>query len=103
LRNDEHHGRTPRPHRRAHLCRRVSALFGQGGEERPHPRELHEAIRWLTGYDNAALQARLAEKATFADFFATATLNPAARGITGMICGYRVEEIADPLLTQRVR
>lgn len=64
--------------------------------------ELHEVIRWLTGFDEAALRRLLDEKVTFAQFFARATLHPNAHLITGAICGYRVEEIAEPL-TQQVR
>ena len=64
--------------------------------------ELHMVIRWLTGFDDAALQRLIDEKVTFAQFFARATLHPNAHLITGVICGYRVEEIAEPL-TQQVR
>jgi hypothetical protein len=64
--------------------------------------ELHEVITWLTGYDDAALQSLIDEKATFATFFKRASLNPNARLITGTICGYRVEDIAYPL-TQQAR
>lgn len=64
--------------------------------------ELHEVIRWLTGFDEAKLQAQIDEKATFEDFFAKAKLHPNASLITGVICGYRVEEIENPL-TQKVR
>lgn len=64
--------------------------------------ELHQVITWLTGYDEKQLQSLLEEKATFADFFAKATIHPNAHLITGVICGYRVEEIQTPL-TQQVR
>lgn len=64
--------------------------------------ELHQVIEWLTGYDNAKLNELLAEKVTFTQFFQHATLNPKAHLITGVICGYRVEEIENPL-TQQVR
>lgn len=64
--------------------------------------ELHQVIEWLTGFDNTKLQELTREKATFETFFRQATLNPNARLITGVICGYRVEEIKDPL-TQQVR
>ncbi len=64
--------------------------------------ELHRIIEWLTGFDEAKLQSLLAEKVSFEAFFAQANLNPNARLITGVICGYRVEEIANPL-TQQVR
>jgi hypothetical protein len=64
--------------------------------------ELREVITWLTGFNDKDLRAQIAKKATFEDFFATAKLNPNARLITGSICGYRVEEIKNPL-TQKVR
>lgn len=64
--------------------------------------ELHQVIEWLTGYDEEKLQELLEEKVTFETFFQKAALNPNAHLITGVICGYRVEEIANPL-TQQVR
>lgn len=64
--------------------------------------ELQEVITWLTGFDNHKLQELINEKVTFATFFQQATLNPNAHLITGMICGYRIEEIENPL-TQQVR
>jgi len=62
--------------------------------------ELDTVIRWLTGYSDAELDEQLADGTTFADFFATARLNPNATQITGMICGVRVETIEDPLIQQ---
>ena len=59
--------------------------------------ELHRVIEWLTGFDKAKLQQLIDEKATFASFFEQATLNPRAELITGTICGYRIEEIKNPL------
>ncbi len=64
--------------------------------------ELHQVIKWLTGYDNKRLQELIKEKVTFELFFQRASLNPHAHLITGVICGYRVEEIKDTL-TQQVR
>ncbi|MBK7047285.1 MAG: DUF2200 domain-containing protein [bacterium] len=64
--------------------------------------ELHQVIAWLTGYDEDDLGKHIADNVTFAQFFEQASLNPNARLITGAICGYRVEEIANPL-TQQVR
>lgn len=64
--------------------------------------ELHQVIAWLTGFDDQKLQDLIAEKATFATFFERATLNPNASLITGVICGYRVEEIENPL-TKKAR
>jgi hypothetical protein len=64
--------------------------------------ELHQVIQWLTGFDDRELQELIDRKATFETFFANARLNPNARFITGVICGYRVEDIENTL-TQRVR
>lgn len=64
--------------------------------------ELHEVIEWLTGYDKEKLQELIEEKVTFEQFFQNATINPHAHLITGVICGYRVEAIENPL-TQQVR
>ena len=64
--------------------------------------ELHQVIKWLTGFDDKKLQELIDEKATFETFFKRATLNPNAQLITGMICGYRIEEIENPL-TKQVR
>lgn len=64
--------------------------------------ELHQVIAWLTGFDEKQLQQLIEEKVTFETFFQRASLNPNAHLITGVICGYRVEEIENPL-TQQVR
>ncbi|HEU4790956.1 MAG TPA: DUF2200 domain-containing protein [Flavobacterium sp.] len=64
--------------------------------------ELHQVIEWLTGYDEKKLQELIAEKITFETFFQNASINPNAHLITGVICGYRVEEIENQL-TQQVR
>ena len=64
--------------------------------------ELHQVIQWLTGFDNKKLQELIKENVTFETFFQHASLNPNANLITGLICGYRVEEIENPL-TQQVR
>src|SRR4029078_7755979 len=64
--------------------------------------ELDQVIEWLTALDKKKLQALIKEEATFETFFQKASLNPNAHLITGVICGYRVEEIKDPL-TQQVR
>lgn len=64
--------------------------------------ELHQVIHWLTNYDEKKLQQLIEEKTTFETFFQNANLNPNAHLITGIICGYRVEEIENPL-TQKVR
>ena len=63
--------------------------------------ELDQVIEWLTGFDKKKLNELIKEKVTFETFFQHASLNPNAQLITGVICGYRVEEI-NPL-TQQVR
>ncbi len=64
--------------------------------------ELDQVIQWLTGFNNKKLQELIKEKVTFETFFERATLNPNAHLITGLICGYRVEDIENPL-TQKAR
>jgi len=64
--------------------------------------ELHQVIEWLTGFDEKKLLELIEEKVTFEIFFKSAALNPNASLITGVICGYRVEEIENTL-TQQVR
>lgn len=65
--------------------------------------EVDEIICWLTGYDKQTLQQHIDNKTNFETFFVKAPLiNPNASKITGVICGYRVEEIEDPLI-QKVR
>ncbi len=64
--------------------------------------ELHQVIRWLTGYDDKKLKSLIAAKVNFQEFFAQAKLNSNAHLIKGVICGYRIEEIENPL-TKQVR
>lgn len=64
--------------------------------------ELREVISWLTGFDDAGIDAQISQEKTFEQFFAEANLNPAASLITGVICGVRVQEIEDPLM-QKIR
>lgn len=64
--------------------------------------ELHAVIRWLTGFDDAKIRKHIDDKSTFEVFFRQATLHPNAHLITGVICGYRIEEIETPL-TRQVR
>jgi hypothetical protein len=64
--------------------------------------ELHEVIHWLTGFDTKKLQELINENATFETFFKNANINSNANLITGVICGYRIEEIENPL-TKQVR
>ena len=64
--------------------------------------ELLQVIKWLTGYTEKKVAKLVDDKVTFEKFFRGAKLNPNAKLITGVICGYRVEEIENPL-TQQVR
>ncbi len=65
-------------------------------------KELHQVIEWLTAFDEKKLQELIDEEVTFQTFFQKAKVNPNAHQIKGVICGYRVEEIENPL-TQQVR
>ncbi len=61
--------------------------------------EVDEVIRWLTGYDQAGLEAQLEKNAAYGDFFLEAPqINPKAHLITGSVCGVKVQEIEDPLM-----
>ncbi|ESU24836.1 hypothetical protein FEDK69T_03890 [Flavobacterium enshiense DK69] len=63
--------------------------------------EVHEIIFWLTGYNEQTLLQHLESKTNFEDFFAQAPqINPNASKITGVICGYRVEDMEDKLMQQ---
>jgi hypothetical protein len=62
--------------------------------------ELHQVIEWLTGFNDKKLKELIDEKATFETFFKKAKLNINAHLITGLICGYRIEEIENPLTKQ---
>ncbi len=64
--------------------------------------ELHKVIEWLTGYSEIELQKLIQQKLNFEAFFCAATINQNAHLITGVICGYRVEDIENKL-TQNVR
>ncbi|ULT41874.1 DUF2200 domain-containing protein [Niabella defluvii] len=64
--------------------------------------ELHQVIKWLTGFDDKKLKKLIDEKVTFETFFERAALNPNAHLITGTICGYRIEDIENPL-TKKAR
>lgn len=65
-------------------------------------KELHQVIEWLTGFDVKKLKALIKDEATFEAFFKQAKLNPNAHLITGVVCGYRVEDIEDPFM-QKLR
>ncbi|TQJ31285.1 DUF2200 domain-containing protein [Microbacterium sp. SLBN-146] len=64
--------------------------------------EVDQAIRWLTGFDEDALNRHLAENTTFEELFAASDLNANATLITGVVCGVRVQDIEDPLM-QKIR
>lgn len=82
----------------------VYPLYIQKVEKKERTKEeLDTVIKWLTGYSNEQLKAQIEKKADFETFFAEAPqLNANASKITGVICGYRVEEIEDPLM-QKIR
>lgn len=82
----------------------VYPLYVKKAERKGHTKEEVDAIIfWLTGYNKKTLQQQLNKKSDFETFFAQAPqLNPNVSKITGVICGYRVEEIEDPLM-QKVR
>ncbi len=64
--------------------------------------ELDAAIRWLTGFDQADFEGHLAAGTTVREFFEAADLHPNAATITGVVCGVRIADIADPLM-RRIR
>jgi hypothetical protein len=57
--------------------------------------ELDQVLTWLTGFDQDTLQALINDKVTFRTFFQKANMHPNAHLIKGVVCGYRIEEIAD--------
>ena len=59
--------------------------------------ELHEVITWLTGFNDTHIQKMIDDKVTFETFFKKAKLNPNAKLIKGVICGYRIEDIETKL------
>lgn len=65
-------------------------------------KELHQVIEWLTGFDEPTLKKLIEEKVNFATFFERAVLHPNAHLIKGSICGYKIEEIENPI-TRQVR
>ena len=83
---------------------KVYPMYVQKAERKGRTKEeVDELIRWLTGYDDAGLADQIARETDFEAFFAQAPrLHPSRGEIKGVICGYRVEEIADPL-EQQVR
>ena len=75
-------------------------MYVQKAEKKGRTKEeVDTVIFWLTGYDAKSLQDQLDRRTTFETFFAEAPkLNPNASKITGVICGYRIEDIEDPLM-----
>ncbi|WP_343706504.1 DUF2200 domain-containing protein [Flavobacterium sp.] len=82
----------------------VYPLYIQKVEKKGRTKEeLDKVIKWLTGYSDEQIKEQIEKKVDFQTFFAEAPeLNPNASKITGVICGYRVEEIEDPLI-QKMR
>lgn len=82
----------------------VYPLYIQKVEKKGRTKEEVDIVtKWLTGYSDEELKAQIEKKANFETFFAEAPkLNPNVSKITGVICGYRVEEIEDPLM-QKIR
>jgi hypothetical protein len=80
----------------------VYPLYIQKAEKKGRTKEEVDAIiNWLTGYDEQSLQQQIESKRNFEEFFTEAPrINPNVSKITGVICGYRVEEIEDKLMQQ---
>lgn len=78
----------------------VYPLYVQKAERKGRTKaDVDEIIYWLTGYDEAGLARQLNEKVSFQDFLEQAPrMNPGSAEITGVVCGVRVEEVADPLM-----
>jgi hypothetical protein len=79
---------------------KVYPLYVQKAERKGRTRaEVDKIICWLTGYTQAGLQKQLKQETTFEEFFASApAMNPNLKLVTGVVCGVRVEEVADPLM-----
>jgi len=88
----------PRMNLRTIKFSKVYPMYVQKAERKGRTKdEVDEVIRWLTGYDQAGLEDQLARETDFETFFEEAPrLHPNRGQITGLICGYRVEEIEDP-------
>lgn len=102
----DHHGHTRMPGHRIFKTAfaAVYPLYVQKAERKGRTKdEVDEVICWLTGYDRAGLQQQIERQADFETFFAEApALHPNSSLITGVVCGVRVEEVADPLM-KRIR
>ena len=81
---------------------KVYPMYVQKAERKGRTQdEVDQVIRWLTGYDQAGLQAQIDRQADFETFFAQApALNPDRARIKGVVCGVRVEDIDDPLMRE---
>ena len=92
----------PRMNIRAIKFAKVYPMYVQKVERKGRTKaELDEVIGWLTGYDDAGLADQIARETDFETFFTDAPrLNPNRSQITGLICGYRVEEIEDPFMRE---
>lgn len=80
----------------------VYPMYIQKAEKKGRTKEeVDQIIFWLTGYDDKSLKEQIDKKTNFEDFFGHAPkINPNVHKITGVICGYRVEEIEDKLVQQ---
>lgn len=79
----------------------VYPLYVAKAEKKGRSRaEVDEIILWLTGFSAEELAAHLARKTDFETFFAEAPMNPARAEIKGVVCGVRVEEVAEPLMRE---
>jgi hypothetical protein len=95
---EEHHRRIARM-----TFASVYPMYVQKVERKGRTKEeLDQVIRWLTGFDEEKLRELIEQKVTFETFFEQASLHPNAHLITGKICGYRIEEIDNPL-TRKAR
>lgn len=83
---------------------KVYPLYVQKAERKNRAREeVDQLICWLTGYDKAGLEQQIGKESDFETFFAEApSIHPNSSLIRGVVCGVRVEDIADPLV-QKVR
>lgn len=82
---------------------KVYPLYIQKAEKKGRNKtEVDEVIRWLTGYSQKELDQQIEKGIDFKTFFEEAHLNPNASKITGVICGWRVEEMTDKLM-QKIR
>jgi len=79
---------------------KVYPLYVQKAERKDRTKaEVDQVIRWLTGYDQAALKQQLKREVDIKTFFAEApAFNPNSALIKGVVCGVRVEEVEDPLM-----